>query len=145
MLDMELEHASGEMEGEVTSGRHAGRLLSDLGPAELSELLGECTRAGDQSASVLAAWLDRYHPEWRDDSRFAHGASAGQGDGGGAPAGGMTRDEAYEILGVTPEADEAEIRQAHKRLMKQFHPDQGGSDYLASKINEAKDLLLGKS
>lgn len=55
----------------------------------------------------------------------------------------MSRDEALKVLGLGSDAGELDIRAAHRRLIQQNHPDKGGSDYLASKINEAKDVLLG--
>jgi DnaJ-domain-containing protein 1 len=62
---------------------------------------------------------------------------------GPAPKGSMSRAEAYEVLGLRPGASEAEIREAHHRLMRGAHPDAGGSDWLASRINQARDVLLG--
>jgi hypothetical protein len=55
----------------------------------------------------------------------------------------MSREEALRVLGLGPGASADDIREAHRRLIRQNHPDTGGSDYLASKINEAKDVLLG--
>ena len=55
----------------------------------------------------------------------------------------MSRDEALRVLGLGADAGGDDIRAAHRRLMLQNHPDKGGSDYLASKVNEAKDVLLG--
>ncbi len=60
-----------------------------------------------------------------------------------ARAAGMTRAEAYEVLGLPPDADRAAIQAAYVRLMRAAHPDQGGSDWLAARINQARDVLLG--
>jgi DnaJ family protein C protein 19 len=73
------------------------------------------------------------------------GASSGPGARrSGAPrSGAMSREEAYEVLGLHPGASETEIREAHRRLMRGAHPDAGGSDWLAARINQARDILLG--
>ena len=67
------------------------------------------------------------------------------GGQGASASGTMTRAEAFDILGLKEGASRDEIIAAHKRLMQKFHPDRGGSDYLAKRINRAKDILLGET
>ena len=140
---MELDHDTGDMDGEVLEGPHRGRRLSDLDLDSLLDLLHLAFNEDSQSAQVIQSYLDRVHgDEWQE--RAGEAGSAGGGSNSGAKPGTsqMTRDEAYEVLGLQPGAGEDEIRAAHRRLIREYHPDAGGSDYLAAKINEAKDLLL---
>ena len=58
------------------------------------------------------------------------------------PSGGMSREEACAILGIEPDASAADVRAAHKRLIKACHPDHGGTDALAAKVNH--NLSYGK-
>lgn len=136
LLSMELDHDSGSMNGEILAGPLKGRLLASLSQDELISFHGLCSNTRDQSQSLYEAWLDRAQPEWR----AAWGGGAKSNSGGG---GVMSREEAYAVLGLKAGASAAEVRAAHKRLMKDFHPDLGGSDYIAAKINAAKDVLLG--
>jgi DnaJ domain len=136
---MQLDHDTGAISGEVTSGQFSGRSLDTLDRGELLSLREE-VRADGESLALVDAYLDRRMPGWRDD---VEGSTAGAA-GGGSESGPMTEQQAYEILGLASGAGPAEIRTAHRRLMKKVHPDQGGSTFLAAKINEAKDLLLRK-
>ncbi|WP_290982246.1 DnaJ domain-containing protein [Ferrovibrio sp.] len=138
-LVMRLNLASGVMHGEVRQGRFAGRRLADLEPAALFDLLRECGAADAASLPLLEAYLERrLGPDWRQQA--PPGADAAEH---GTTGGMMSREQAYEVLGLAPGAPEAEIRAAHRRLMRTAHPDHGGSNFLASQINRAKDVLLG--
>ena len=147
-LKMTLDHGSGEMQGEVIEGPYAGRQLDEMTLAELVDLLNTCIVNDTQSAQVLETWMDRVHPDWRERVQAAGGGNGnGRSQGGGRGGGGihpgvMSRDEAYQVLGLEPGAGEQEIKEAYHRLIGNLHPDKGGSTYLAAKINEAKDILL---
>lgn len=141
-LRMLLDHDSGEMNGEILEGTFAGRLLDQLDDAELLALWRECRANDAQSAAVLEAYLDRTLGEaWREG--VAAGAS-GRGEAPGPRGDAMSKEDAYAILGLESGASEERIREAHHRLMQKVHPDHGGSNYLAAKINRAKELLLGE-
>jgi hypothetical protein len=134
-LRMSLDHDSGAMDGTVLQGAWKGRRLSELSVESLLDLLGECRVSDPDSAQILEAYLERARPDWRE--------KAGAPTQEAAPSAAMSREEAYRILGLEPGADDAAIREAHRRLMMKLHPDLGGSSYLAAKINQAKDLLIG--
>jgi len=136
-IRMVLDHDSGEMSGEILEGAFAGRQLVQMDEAELAALWRECRAADGQSAAVLEAYLDRALGEaWRE-------AAGVGGETAGGPEG-MSREDAFEILGLEPGASDSDIREAHRRLMQKVHPDHGGSNYLAAKINRAKELLMGE-
>lgn len=137
MVEMELDHDSGTMTGVVLAGGFQGRRLDDLSETELEAFWREAAQ-DDQSQKLVEAYLDRRLAGWRENFQ-AYGAER---QGGAASTGPMTDEEAYQILGLARGAGDAEIRAAHRRLMMRVHPDQGGSGFLAAKINEAKDTLL---
>jgi hypothetical protein len=135
-LEVELDHDTGAITGQVRKGRFAQRELESLAPIEMAQLWQDCRFADPQSAQILEAYLDRVHPSWREDLSRAEG-----GDGGPA-SGKMTREQALDVLGLEPGASADDIRRAHRELMMKVHPDHGGSTFLAAKLNEAKDVLL---
>ncbi|MEO0542569.1 MAG: DnaJ domain-containing protein [Pseudomonadota bacterium] len=137
LLEMELDHTTGEMNGLILQGDFEGKDLDSLTDAELMEFAQEAS--GDlESLQLLEAYLDRRMPTWRDDAN----TDTGSRHAAPAQSGAMTEQEAYEILGLEFSASVADIRKAHRRLMQSVHPDVGGSAFLAQRINEAKDFLL---
>lgn len=136
VLAMELDHDTSTMDGTILAGPLKGRKLSTLSMDEVRVVHRICVAAPDQSRALFEAWLDRSRSGWRE----AWGGQEKQTSQ--ASSGAMTRKEALAILGLKDNPAVEDIRSAHRRLMKEFHPDHGGSDYLAAKINEAKDLLV---
>lgn len=134
-IAMMLDHATGEVAGKVIYGEFQGIDLINLGEHETRRLLGAV--AGDaDSLALLETWLDKNRAGWREwlATHPEPGPDAAIDDDA----------VAYEVLGLRPGASAEEIRAAHRKLMMGVHPDQGGSNFLASKINEAKDRLLKK-
>ena len=134
-LDMSLDHDNGELSGRIVDGPDAGH---SLGEFDLPQLIAMMPGFDAESVALLESYLDRRFPAWRQN---AQGDAAG-GQRRAASSGKMTDEEAYQILGLQPGAGRNDISRAHRALMKKLHPDQGGSTYLAARVNEAKDTLL---
>jgi hypothetical protein len=134
-IEMTLDHDSGALDGRIVAGPYAGRPLGDFDLAQLAAMIPGWDA---ESFALLESYLDRRFPAWRQD---ADGQRAGRHDSQPSSSK-MTLEEAYQILGLKPGAARAEIGQAHRSLMKKLHPDQGGSTYLAARVNEAKDTLI---
>jgi hypothetical protein len=139
-LRMRLDHDTGTMSGTVLAGEFKGRELAELALPDLISLWLALRAEDTESVPLLEAWMDRRFGEaWRD------AAAEAAGDEGEAPRaadGPLTRADALAILGLSEGATREEIREAHRRLMRAAHPDRGGSDWLAARINEARDVLL---
>jgi hypothetical protein len=134
-LRMTLDHDTGEMAGIVLAGRFAGVAFDVLSQEQLFELLDDFAEKDEESAALLRAYLDRtYDTEWQDAPRGDRNAEGLFGE--------MTCSDAYAILGLEEGASREQIIAAHGRLIQRLHPDRGGSTFLATKINQARDLLL---
>ena len=138
ILRMSLDHDSGNMDADILTGPFEGKCLAALTKAEQLDLYRYCLRTDSPSASLLEAFMDRTYPNgWREQEH--QGSSAGEFSTDDAS---MGREEAMKVLGVEADASKREITEAHRKLMQRMHPDRGGSNYLAIKINQAKDRLL---
>jgi len=134
LLRMQLAHESGDLQGEVLKGRYEGWRLADMDRAQLEELMAWCHREDEDSARLLDSYLQQ---------RFPGEAPFGQGQADTGASGAMNREEALAVLGLAEGASREDIQAAHRALIQKLHPDRGGNDYLAAKINQARDFLLG--
>jgi len=136
LLKMTLDHETGELNGEVRLGRFKDWRLSDLTREQLSELMTYAQEHDSDSAQLLGNYLDQRFPDGWDKEESEHQSGQNSEE--------MTQKEALAVLGLNEEATPDEIIAAHRKLMQKIHPDRGGNDYLAAKINQAKDFLLNQ-
>ncbi|MEJ0019558.1 MAG: DnaJ domain-containing protein [Acetobacteraceae bacterium] len=132
----------------ITTLKSFGAWVAALGGISLALLL-ILTGRGGIALGALTLFGPLIYQRWQA-YRMGAGVGARRRPTAESPppppprTGGMTTEEAYEVLGLRPGATEAEIRAAHHRLMRGAHPDSGGSDWLATRINLARDVLLGR-
>jgi hypothetical protein len=131
-LVISMNFTTGSVEGEIISGDYNGKKLSELSQDELKQLSQQYKTVDKESYVLLQAYLIRSGSN--NDQAYQQYNPANFNE--------LTETEAYEILGLPNTASKDEIVKAHKRLMQRMHPDRGGSDYLAAKINAAKDQLV---
>lgn len=131
-LRVQLDPKSGKLSGTVMDGPQIGRSLDDMARAELMTLLHEVQVNDEDSRRLLESYIENRFSDWAS-SEFDADSMLRSSD--------MKVEEAYEILGLKPGASQREIVDAHRRLMLKLHPDRGGVDWLATKINQAKDRL----
>jgi CysZ protein len=133
---LEIDHLSGRIGGEVLAGPHAGKPLDQLPTEDLVDMLETCYATDPESAEALEVYLDRERGRKAAEAPHRRHAETPR-----ASIERMQPDEARAVLGIGPDAGPQEVRSAHRRLIQRLHPDRGGSDYLAAKINEAKQIL----
>lgn len=136
ILLMILDHDSGQLDGEILKGVFGGKQLSELDIAQLKEFYIFCRQEDPESEQLLSAYMQkRFGDAWQHSGpKYEDYASASSTE--------MSEREALEILGLQEGVGKDEIVKAHRKLMQKLHPDRGGSDYLAAKVNEAKQVLL---
>jgi len=138
-IEMRLDLDTGVMSGAAIAGPFQGRALESLARPDCLRLYEICRHDDPEGATLLETYLDRRFAGWREADQ---GQSDSRGSAGGSGA--MSRDEAYEILGLPKGAGAEEIIRCHRALMKKLHPDHGGSTALAARVNQAKDVLLSR-
>lgn len=125
---------TGKLVVNIIDGPFKGYRLDQLSEAQLLQLHEQCKRLDPQGCALVEAHLDQVHAHWRESGPNSSRRPAGTDS--------MSQDEAREVLGLDPDASREDIIAAHRRLIQKLHPDRGGTSYLASRINKAKDVLL---
>lgn len=139
LLRMVLDHASGKMDGQILSGKYTGQRLSAMDVEQLRDLYLMAIQDNPDSVELLETYFEReFGPDWRDQFQIEDTEPKSPPSNDSE----MSAEDAMDILGLSEDFTEQDVTDAHRRMMQKFHPDRGGSNYIASKINEAKRILL---
>ena len=133
-IRLEIDILTGKLKGVVLKGQFKEQRLENMSVEQLKLLLEECRKEDVESAALLASYLKQTHTDWStgDSTHYDYAPDSSS----------MSLEQAREILGLSEKPSKEEIIRSHKRLMQKLHPDRGGTDYLATQINLAKDILL---
>ena len=138
-LEMNLNHDTGEMSGLVKKGEKKGYRIETLNLNQLLELIEE-SKSDAASIQLLERFLDKYFDgNWRETYQSSSDRYENNND---YSSDSISRAQALKILGLVEPVTDEQIKEAHRRLILANHPDRGGSTFLATQINKAKDVLL---
>lgn len=138
-IEMSLDHISGSIDGQVLQGEFSGRSLGSLNIEDLKGLYQYCAQNDPEALRLLQTYIQRQRgAEWQSANP---GNDTNQNTGAVSSAQ-MSVAEAKQVLGLEGDISRKSISAAHRSLIGQFHPDKGGSDYLATKINTAREVLI---
>lgn len=141
-IHMTLDHATGVIDGTVQQGDFAGKRLSSLSIDELRTLHATCVREEPEAARLVEAYVSREHStDWGSSNQDSGAGNSGRG-AAQASTGTMAINEALEVLGLSSGYSKKDVAAAHRSLISKLHPDKGGSNYLATKVNTARSVLL---
>ena len=141
-LKATVDSLSGRIDGEIIAGPYKGRTLSAMSIEEIKAYYTSCAEQDPQALRLIEAFVLRQYPdeiqsgEWNKSRQYSGESGSANTDTS------MSVTEAREILGVGDSASKQEITYAHRKLMARLHPDKGGSTFLATRVNLAKDTLL---
>ena len=140
-LEMSLDHRTGRIDGEIIAGQFKGRTLSSLEYTELMQFYQICQKQDIEAVRLLEAFIQREYPD-----KWNEGTWSETPEQPSAPnnRSGMSIEEAWDTLGLTPGSSIEDITHAHRKLMSRLHPDKGGSTFLATRVNQAKERILSE-
>lgn len=131
-LKVQLDLKTGQISGIVLKGPHEGEDISQLNKEQLKALEQHYQERDKPSCYLIRVILQRAGKTYHEDSKHGNFSSVA------APS----VDEALQILGLEKNPSKEAVVKAHRSLMQKLHPDRGGNDYLASRVNLAKEILI---
>ena len=137
-VEMEFDPITGRFGGRAIAGPLKGVTLDAMDRRQLEELYSACRRADADGIGLLEPYLHRRFPGWRPAADVHDDAGTRRARFSSR----MSKEEAYQILGLRHGASRDDIVRSHRAAMKKWHPDQGGTADLAARANEAKEVLL---